>query len=48
MRIVVDGFPIRVGSAGIGTYTMELLGALTRVAPEHEYYLADFGPRLAA
>ncbi len=48
MRIVIDGFPLRVGSAGIGTYTLELLGALTRVAPEHEYYLADFGPKLTA
>jgi glycosyltransferase involved in cell wall biosynthesis len=46
MRVVVDGFPIRVGSAGIGTYSAELLGALTRVAPWHEYYLADFGPAL--
>jgi glycosyltransferase involved in cell wall biosynthesis len=47
MRIVIDGFPLRVGSAGIGMYTQELLGALTRVAPEHECYLADFGPRLS-
>jgi glycosyltransferase involved in cell wall biosynthesis len=48
MKVVVDGFPIRIGSAGIGTYTRELLGALTRVAPAHEYYLADLGPRLGA
>jgi glycosyltransferase involved in cell wall biosynthesis len=47
MRIVVDGFPIRVGSAGIGTYTSELLGALTRAAPTNEYYLADLGPKLS-
>jgi glycosyltransferase involved in cell wall biosynthesis len=48
MRVVIDGFPIRVGSAGIGTYTWELLGALTRIAPSHDYYLADMGPRLSA
>lgn len=48
MRIVIDGFPLRIGSAGIGTYTLELLGALTRVAPSHDYYLADFGARLSA
>ncbi len=48
MKVVVDAFPLRVGSAGIGAYTLELLGALTREAPGHDYFLADLGPRLSA
>ncbi len=47
MRIVIDAFPVRVGRARIGIYTMGLLAALARVTPEHDYYLADFGPRLS-
>ncbi|MGH7206383.1 MAG: glycosyltransferase family 4 protein [Nitrospiraceae bacterium] len=39
MRIALDASPLVRNRAGIGTYTSQLLKALVRVAPEHEYYL---------
>jgi glycosyltransferase involved in cell wall biosynthesis len=41
MKIVVDGFPLRVRSAGIGRYTTELLRHCTRLGREHEWYISD-------
>jgi glycosyltransferase involved in cell wall biosynthesis len=42
MRIVVDGFPLRRPSAGIRTYTYELLRHFVSIAPGDEVFLADF------
>src|SRR6476660_4478830 len=42
MNIVVDGFPLRVRSAGIQTYTYELLRQFVRIADSHEFFLSDF------
>ncbi len=39
VRIVLDGFPLAVRSAGIGTYTRELAGEMAAVAPRTSFTL---------
>ena len=39
MRIALDVSPLLGTRSGIGTYVAQVLRALIRVAPEHEYYL---------
>jgi glycosyltransferase involved in cell wall biosynthesis len=40
MKIVVDGFPLRVRGAGIKRYTYEILRHLASLGP-HDYYISD-------
>lgn len=44
MRIALDVSPLASNRAGIGTYVANLLTALVRVAPEHEYLFYTVRP----
>jgi glycosyltransferase involved in cell wall biosynthesis len=41
MRIALDAIPLVRERTGIGNYTRNLLDAMRRLAPEHEFYLSD-------
>jgi glycosyltransferase involved in cell wall biosynthesis len=42
MRIVIDGLPLRIRSAGIQTYTYELARCLAKTAGSQELFFSDF------
>ena len=44
MRIALDVSPLARNRAGIGTYVANLLTALVRIAPDHDYWLYTTQP----